>query len=67
MYVCICNAFTDGAIKKLLNERDQERLKPGEVYKACSGGENPRCCKCLQTVKDMVSAHYAEDQDIQAA
>lgn len=55
MYICICNAFSDKKVKE--NLKDGEKARVGEVYRSCSGGENPNCCQCLETLKDMVKAH----------
>lgn len=67
MYVCICNAFTDSTIKKVLDENQGKTMPMGEVYKKCSDGEKPQCCKCLETVKEIVSSHYKGTKDPQMA
>lgn len=56
MYVCLCNAFSDKKVAQHLAE-NQGRTRVSEVYKACSGGEKPECCSCLQTLKDIVKTH----------
>jgi hypothetical protein len=27
------------------------------VYRACTDGQKPQCCSCMQTLKDMVKTH----------
>ena len=56
MILCVCNAFSDKKVKALLQDK-QERTNVSEVYSACSGGEKPNCCQCLETLKDMVKTH----------
>ena len=58
MYVCICNAFTDGAMEEAMTEQEKEGspLTVSKVYKACSGGKSPQCGKCIPTVKDVIQS-----------
>lgn len=60
MYVCLCNPFTDKDVKSAL-ESPAIRKTPGQVYKACSGGQKPCCGTCLCLVRDIVNAH--KDQE----
>jgi bacterioferritin-associated ferredoxin len=56
MYVCLCHPFSDKKVKKHLDEKGS-RANVSETYRACSGGENPNCCQCLETLKDIVKTH----------
>jgi bacterioferritin-associated ferredoxin len=56
MYVCICNPFRDKDVTKHLDATNK-KVRVGDVYKRCSGGENPQCCRCIQTLKDMIYSH----------
>lgn len=56
MYICICNAFSDKKVKEHL-DKSQGKARVGDVYRSCSGGENPNCCQCLETLKDIVKTH----------
>ncbi len=57
MYICLCNPFSDKDVKKVLaSEKD---ASVSQVYMACSDGEKPQCCSCLQTLKDILSDHRA--------
>jgi len=51
MYVCICNALTDGQINEVIDggERDALAVHP------CLGCTT-RCGKCLPTIADMMEA-----------
>jgi len=56
MMVCLCHPFSDKKVKDLLKTKS-ESSSVSEVYGTCSGGETPKCCTCLETVKEMVKAH----------
>ena len=56
MFVCLCHPFSDKAVKKHLAAKNG-RSTVAETYAACSGGENPDCCQCLATLRDIVKAH----------
>ena len=56
MILCVCRAFSDKKVKAHLEESG-DRCRVAEVYSACSGGEKPECCQCLESLKDMVKAH----------
>lgn len=56
MILCVCHAFSDKKAKAHMSEKGG-RCKVSEVYSACSGGQSPNCCQCLETLKDMVKAH----------
>jgi bacterioferritin-associated ferredoxin len=58
MYICHCNVITDHNVRDCLG-KTEGRATMAKVYKACSGGENPNCGKCLPTIKEMVRAHNA--------
>ncbi len=49
MYVCICNAFTDKAVKDSIAKRPCASWK--EIYNDCAKGEKPQCGKCVDTIK----------------
>jgi bacterioferritin-associated ferredoxin len=56
MMICLCHPFSDKKVKEHL-DRKGASCSVSEVYGACSGGEKPNCCSCLETLKDMVKAH----------
>lgn len=56
MYVCICNAFNDKRVKEHLKSQNGA-ARVADVYHACSDGKSPQCCRCIQTLKDLVTAH----------
>lgn len=55
MYVCLCHPFSDKKVKKHLDANGTSTV--AKTYSACSGGENPNCCQCLETLKDIVQTH----------
>lgn len=57
MYICLCNPFSDRDVQKYLAENGDTPATVGKVYRACSNGEKPQCCSCIQTLKDIVSSH----------
>jgi len=65
MYVCICNAIRDGALKTLA--RDGVRC-PHRAYETL--GHAPRCGACLDTAQrileesDAQNANYALADDV---
>ena len=36
---------------------DKGKAGVAETYKACSGGESPNCCTCMETLRSMVRDH----------
>ncbi|MCB9983358.1 MAG: hypothetical protein H6861_06770 [Rhodospirillales bacterium] len=56
MFVCLCHPFNDKKVKDHLTDHGK-RARVGDTYRACSGGENPECCQCLSTLKDIVKDH----------
>ena len=56
MYICLCNPFTDKEVRSYLG-CCQGRASVGQVYRACSGGESPNCCSCMETLREMVRDH----------
>lgn len=56
MKICLCHPFSDKDATAYMNGRDGG-CRVGEVYKACSGGETPNCCRCIETLKDLVRTH----------
>lgn len=56
MWVCHCNAFNDkaldAAIEKVRAQVGPEgKIRLAAVYREASGGRNPNCGTCLETVK----------------
>lgn len=56
MYICLCNPFNDKKVREHL-EKTQGRASVSDTYIACSNGEKPQCCSCLETLKDIVHTH----------
>lgn len=63
MYICLCNPFSDKDVKAYLKENEGRDATVGKVYTACTSGEKPQCCSCLQTLKQILSDH----QELEAA
>jgi len=57
MFVCLCHPFSDKKVKEHLDTHGRSTV--AKTYSACSGGENPNCCQCLETLKDIVKTHNA--------
>ena len=62
MYICLCNPFSDRDVKRHLEENNGVSTV-SKTYTACSGGEKPQCCSCLQTLKSMLS----DQKELEAA
>ncbi len=56
MYICLCNPFTDKDVQRYLG-CCKGKAGVAETYKACSGGESPNCCTCMETLRGMVRDH----------
>ncbi|MAI61461.1 MAG: hypothetical protein CBB87_03120 [Micavibrio sp. TMED27] len=56
MFICLCNPFNDKKVSAHLSNSGG-RARVGDVYRACSDGENPNCCQCLETLKNIVKNH----------
>lgn len=56
MYICLCHPFSDKKVKEHLSAT-QGKATVSNVYGACSDGNKPECCSCLQSLKDMVKSH----------
>lgn len=56
MYVCLCNPFTDKDVRKALSDEGVKKT-PGQVYKACSGGQKPCCGTCLCMIREQIEEH----------
>ena len=54
MYVCICNAFTEKQVVRVLSG---EALSPAGVYRHL--GCTPQCGKCIPSVRSMVKQYTA--------
>ena len=65
MYICLCHPFSDKKVQSHLNETNG-KTRVSEVYGACSGGNSPDCCSCLQTLKDIVKTHNKSHQEAPA-
>lgn len=57
MYICLCNPFSDRDVQDYLAKNKDVPAKVGHVYTACTSGEKPQCCSCLQTLKDVLAEH----------
>lgn len=57
MMVCLCHPFSDKKVRQHLSEKGCCKSSVAEVYGACSDGQKPQCCTCLETLKDMVKTH----------
>ena len=49
MYVCICNAITDGEVQALVA---QGCRSVGEIYRGLNC--EPQCCKCTADIRRLV-------------
>ena len=56
MMVCLCHPFNDKKVREHLSCKSGNSTV-SETYGACSGGNKPQCCTCLETLKEMVKAH----------
>jgi bacterioferritin-associated ferredoxin len=56
MYVCMCHPFSDKTVREHLAAKDGT-ARVSEVYSTCTNGEKPRCCSCIETLKEIVAAH----------
>ncbi|GJL85176.1 MAG: hypothetical protein DHS20C02_09510 [Micavibrio sp.] len=56
MYICLCHPFSDKKVQEHLENQDGT-ARVADVYEACSGGEKPNCCSCMETLKDIVKTH----------
>ena len=65
MKICLCHPFSDKDAKAYLCSRGKDCCQVSEVYKACSGGNNPNCCRCLETLKDLVRSHNVSKDAIE--
>lgn len=54
MYVCICNAIADGAVKDAIANGSQS---VESVYAAC--GVVPQCGTCGELIQEMIDTHRA--------
>lgn len=59
MMLCLCHPFSDKKASAHMAEKG-DKCKVSEVYSACSGGNAPQCCSCLETLKDMVKSHNSK-------
>lgn len=59
MILCLCHPFSDKKAKEHMSEK-ADRCSVSEVYSACSGGNKPQCCSCVNTLKEMVKSHNSE-------
>jgi bacterioferritin-associated ferredoxin len=57
MYICLCNALTDGQIKEALAAGAK---KPRDVYAACNCAG--QCGNCARTIHSMIREQTAEPQ-----
>lgn len=62
MYVCICNALSEGRVREVVANGCET---VGEVYRAC--GTRPQCGKCSCTIADMLRAHRHDNEPMAVA
>lgn len=60
MYLCTCNPFTDKNLDEHLSAQ-KGSVKVADAYKACTGGESPKCSACIPEITKMVQDHNEED------
>ncbi|MFN3701172.1 MAG: bacterioferritin-associated ferredoxin [Alphaproteobacteria bacterium] len=65
MYICLCHPFSDKKVREHL-EKSDGRVTVSNVYGACSNGEKPECCSCLQSLKEIVKTHNRQKDEITA-
>jgi bacterioferritin-associated ferredoxin len=56
MYMCVCNALTDRALKQAASSLATASL--GQVYAAC--GCHLQCGKCVRAVAKLLSEHMGQ-------
>lgn len=49
MYVCICNAITDGEVRSLASQGCQTAA---QVYRSLEC--RPQCCKCVTDIRRLI-------------
>lgn len=57
MFICLCNPFSDKKAKAHLEKQEPGTASVSKTYHACSGGEKPNCCQCLESLKELVKTH----------
>jgi bacterioferritin-associated ferredoxin len=62
MYVCVCHAFTDGAVRRIAPDGDGT---VAGLYRDL--GVEPTCGKCVPIVRDLVRAAKADRLTAEAA
>jgi bacterioferritin-associated ferredoxin len=61
MYVCVCNGLTS----RQVNAAAASNSSTGAVYRAL--GVQPRCGKCIPTIRNMLAAAERESQNASEA
>lgn len=56
MIFCHCRVLSDRDAKKYL-QGNNGCTKFSDVYKACSGGESPKCGTCKPTLRAIMQEH----------
>ncbi len=51
MYICLCNALTDGQVRSVCRE---QQCRVSDIYRAL--GCAPKCGKCVPLVKELSRA-----------
>lgn len=62
MYVCLCNAFNDGAVDRVIAEG---AATVAQVYRGL--GVAPRCGKCKDMIRERLDARRAGQTAMMAA
>jgi bacterioferritin-associated ferredoxin len=62
VYICLCNALTDRALKQAAQNTGS--AKPGHVYAAC--GCRFQCGKCVRTVIKLLRDHAGQTMQHQS-
>lgn len=65
MYICLCHPFSDKKVNEHLSNTNG-KTKVSTVYGACSDGNKPECCSCLQSLKDIVKSHNKKHTELTA-
>lgn len=56
MIICQCRVISDKTVREKLNETCG-RARVSDIYKKCSGGEQPQCGSCVSFMRDQVVDH----------
>jgi bacterioferritin-associated ferredoxin len=62
VYICLCNALTDGQVRSVCRE---QKCRVSDIYKAL--GCAPKCGKCVPLVKELSRAEASVSTFAEAA